>query len=523
MSKKRNGFAFGVLVLLLSNILVKILGMIFKIPLQRLIGDEGMGYFNVAYNIYSCLYLLSSAGLPSAVCVTVSNFNASGRSHLTERYFKLTLFAFLFFGSALSTLALLFSKQLSIAVGTPLAHYCIAFISPSIAALCIVSAIRGYFQGYGIMRVTAISQLLEAFGRTAFGVMLSLSALNAGYSVHICAAFAILGVTLGSYLSLIYCIVAKTFIKPTKEPCDFEIRVRNTDLIRQTLKLALPITLSSLIMSAANLIDTSMATRHLTLLGYSQKQAASIFGNYSTLAISMFNLPSVLIYPICYAAVPVISSSYAQRHCQKLKSSIKSIYKLISFIAIPCSLGLCVLSKPILSLIFSPDSAQTAYKMLSYLAPAVFFYAIVAVTDSVFQATGNEKIPIVTMLIGAVAKLVSCPILMTNKDIERYGIPISTCICYFITMLLNIVLAAKRLNVLPDLKNTILKPLLCSAICVFAAYITNSFTECILAAIAVGVIIYVLSLVLFKCINQEDLAFIPHGNKISRIIKTEKT
>ncbi len=523
MSKKRSGFAFGVLVLLLSNVFVKILGMVFKIPLQRLIGDEGMGYFNVAYNIYSCLYLLSSAGLPSAVCVTVSSFNAGKRSHLIERCFKLTLFVFLLFGSVLSAFTFFFSKNLSRVVGTPNAAYCIAFIAPSIAALCIVSAVRGYFQGYGIMRITAVSQLLEAFGKTFFGVALSLFALRSGYAVHICAAFAILGVTLGSYLSLIYCIAAKAFIKPNTEPFDSDIQIGKKALIGQILGLALPVTLSSLIMSATNLIDTSMATRRLTAMGYSHEQAASIFGNYSTLAISMFNLPSILIYPICYTIVPAISSSYVHGHKRELKSSIKSAYKLVSIIALPCSLGLCILSEPILALIFSSSSASAAHVMLSYLSPAVFFYAVTAVTNSVLQATGNEKLPIITMLIGAAAKLVGCSSLMANANIERYGIPISTCICYLITMFLNVMITSKKLCVVPDLKNSFFKPLISSIACVAAAYLVNSLTANIIAAISVGFLTYIVLLLLLGCIDQNDLSFIPCGNKISKIIKSGET
>ena len=520
-SDNKSALASGVVILTAANLLVKVIGLVFKIPIQRLIGDEGMGYFNMAYNIYSWLYLVSTAGLPVALSVMISKATAQGKSADTKAIFRTSCTLFALIGTASALFMGIFARQIARSVEIDNAYLCAIAIAPTLFFICISSSVRGYFQGFGNMTVTAVSQVIESLGKVTFGLLLAVYSIKKGYPVYVTAAYAISGVTLGTLASMLFCLVSKCFFSPEtdkeKSTCKY------SDILKSLVIIALPITVSSSIMGLTNVIDTVISVGRLRDIGYASKAATEIYGNYTTLAVSLYNMPSVLIYPIACAIVPHLT-----KHLSQGKSGntiISSCIKTCCVISMPCAVGLGVLSYPILCLLFPQDSAQLASAMLTMLSPAVFLYAMMAITNSVLQASGNERLPIISMITGIAVKLVSSYIFIGVDGIGRLGIPLGTCMCYLTIVIMNFIFVGNKTKVRVKLFKTFVLPLMCALICGLCAYIANktlsSFTDqnlSVLLSITLAVLVYGVCVFKFKAVEKSDIEYLPKGEHICRML-----
>ncbi len=528
MSKKSNTFIFGVFILMFSNLLVKAIGMFFKIPLQSLITDVGMGYFNMAYNVYSYLYIVSTAGLPVSISVLISSYNARGEGKTTDKIFKIALILFTAIGGIGTAVMTLFCRQIASAMGIPNAYLCIFMIAPTLLFVCLTSAVRGYYQGFGNMTVTGISQLIEALGKVGIGILLAYYSVSKGDPLYVTAAYAITGITVGTVLSAVYCLVFKKIKKPELNAVSSSTE-SNRSILKKLLKIAIPVTFSSSVIGLTNFIDAATAAQRLQSIGYTEIQATELYGNYTTLAVSLFNMPTVLIYPIACAVVPALSAAISSNDRRSGKTIINSSYKLVCLISLPAAVGLGVLSEDILSLLFNKASAELAAPMLSLLAYSVFFCGIISLTNGILQAHGHERLPIISMVIGAVIKVALSFILVSVPQIGRYGIPISTGICYFTIAVINIVFSSKVSKVFPNLLQTFVKPLFCATACGFAGHYTQSllrhYTDSravVLISIGVAAAVYVFCILISRAFDENDIMLLPKGESIVKIFKKLK-
>ncbi len=537
--KSRNNLFFsGVLILTVANLLVKVIGLLYKIPLHNLLGDEGMGYFNSAYRIYTAFYLVSTGGLPIAVSIMVSSARAKGNKKEVKAIFKSAVSLFLVIGAIGTAIMAIGSKGFASIMGNEPAYICILAIAPTLFFICICSAIRGYFQGYQNMLPTAVSEVLESLGKFILGIIFATYAINRGYSLPVVAAFALLGLTIGVFIGTAYIVITRMFFKSEAFDAEFvedkDAPVRSfSQILKVLFAIAIPISISSSVMSIADAIDTVVIQRTLQVLEYTKEEASALFGNYSTLCVSMYNMPTVLIYPISASIVPYISSAIAESDMKKAKDVMTSSLKISSLIAIPSALGLSVLSKPILSLLFNDEkSVEMAAPLLSVLAIAVFFVGMLSVTNAILQANRYEKLPIISMVTGAVVKIISTFLLMryvfSGFGFEMYGAPLGTVICYMTIAVLNFVFIAKKVHLVPDFKSVFIKPFLASLPCVFAAMITYKLLAgfhdkiATLVAILCAVLVYAVVLFVFKVISKDEIMMIPKGEKIYNLLHKMK-
>ncbi len=542
MAKKvRNMFLSGVVILSISNIVIKIVGMLFKIPLAGIIGNSGMGYFNSAYTIYVWFYMISTAGLPVAVSIMISEARALGNFKEVKRIFRVTLIMFIIIG-AIGTAAMIFgSGGFAALIGNDGASLAIMAIAPTLFFICISSAIRGYFQGYQYMTPTAISQLIEAVGKLTFGILLayySISLFGGGHSaLPTVAAWTIFGVGLAVFCGMAYLIFAMLrFRKSNTEVIDESKPVRDAKHIALTVaKIAIPVTISASVMSLTNLIDLGVVMRRLQSIGLSQDMSNAIWGNYSSLAVPMFNLPPVLIYPISYSIVPLLSGYLADGSKDKARGAMNSSLRISAIIILPMSLGLSVMAEPILKLMFDADSAEMAAPLLSILALSVFFVGMISITNAILQASKHENLPIISMVAGAVVKIISSIVLIGIPEIGIYGTPIGTFLCYMTTTVINFFFLAKHLDLRPSFVNTFIKPLAASVICCFGAYGGFKLAEMIVdvngrlgnlvatfGGIAAAGVIYLVLVLLFRMIGEDEVKMLPKGNKIYGVLKKAK-
>ena len=497
-----------------SGLLVKIAGLLFKIPMNYVVGDTGMGYYNSAYSVYTFLYMLSTSGLPVALSVMISEQRCRGEIKSAKRTYRTAMTVFVVLGAAASAIMLLFSRSLAGVIRSDDSALSIAVIAPTMLFICVSCALRGYFQGCGNMIPTAVSQLIEAVGKLVIGVGAALYAVYSGYPINVVAAYAVAGLTVGSLLGVIYLVTVKLLRGDGDMMTGCICACEKVPTVRETfgklIKKSLPVTVSASAMSLSGMIDTALIQRVLRSSGMTAEGAAALYGNYTSLAVPMFNLPPVFVYPVAYSLVPVVAALFASGRKEKAAERIESALKYSVTIGLPCALGLSALSDPILCMIYKESSAHIASPLLTCLAPSSFFVCVLAVTNSVLQACGHESAPVVSMLSGAAVKCVSGVFLL-----KRYGImgaPLSTLACYLTVTVINFAFVVKYTQIRPPFFKTFGFPLLGSVISSFCAVFMNRILcttaparlSCIFS-IAAAAAIYAAFIVLTGVFGLDDI------------------
>ena len=555
-------FVNGVLILTISNIIVKAIGLLFKIPLHDILGDDGMGYFNAAYTIYTTFFMISTAGLPVAISYMISRSRASGNFKQVKKIMRIAFTVFFIIG-AVGTAALFFGAEFFATSMTkiPESKLCIMAIAPTLFFVCLTSAFRGYFQGHQVMWPTAVSQLLESLGKLVIGILLAKWSISEGHDLPETAAWTIFGLTIGVLCGMGFIWITKLLYNTSKINAEYAVEggdlleVSSTKtLLKELVVMAVPVTLSSSVMSLANLIDLTVISRQLQSIGFSVKGAAALYGNYTTLDVPLFNLIPVLVYPIGYSLVPMISGLLVKNEKKEASRVMTSSLKTAAILSMPCTVGLAVLAQPILELIYGNESllakytkegsellqdakfmsyinsetssASLAAPLLSILALSSFLVCMLAITNSILQANKRPYLPLISMLIGAVAKIAASFLLIGNESVGIYGAPISTDICYIIVVACNFFFCAKYADFSPSVKKIFVKPLIASALCGAGAvgtyWLLSEFVgySRLFAIVAIGVAaaIYVAAILLLGALERDDFEFIPMGGKLLRIL-----
>ena len=554
------------LILTISNILVKLIGLVFKIPLHDILGDTGMGYFNAAYTIYTAFFMISTAGLPVAISYMVSRSRAAGNFNQVKKIMRIAFVLFFIIGS-FGMLAMFFGADFFATTLTefPDSKLCIMAIAPTLFFVCLTSAFRGYFQGHQIMWPTAVSQLLESLGKLFVGILLANWSISKGHSLPETAAWTIFGLTVGVFCGMAFIWVTKLVYNTASVNAEYELENSYTmpvastkSLLRELVVMAVPVTLSSSVMSLANLIDLTVIARRLQDIGFTADGASTLYGNYTTLAVPMFNLIPVLVYPIGYSLVPMISALLVKNEKENATRVMTSSLKTAVILSMPCAVGMAVLSKPILTLIYGSKhllasytekgshlledaafmkyitedttSASLAAPLLTILAVSSFLVSMLAITNSVLQAHKKPYLPLISMLVGAAVKIAASYIFIGNPDIGIYGAPISTDICYIVVVALNFYFCARYANFAPKVSAVFVRPLIASALCGGTALgvyaLLSGITSASLiktgGAIASAGIVYFVSILLLGALEKDDFDFIPKGQTLYRLLNRLK-
>lgn len=511
--KNEEGFFSGVAALTLSGLLVKALGMFFKIPMNYILGDTGMGYYNAAYTIYTFFYMLSTAGLPTAVSILVAG-------ERTERRRLLSLSLWLFCGIGVTGTCILWfgGEALANWIGAPPAVTCIFAVAPTLFFICIASAFRGYYQGCSRMLPTAISQVLETIGKVAVGILCALYAIHQGKPTPVVAAYAALGLTVGSAISMVYLLLCQG-----KKDVVSTTSLSTRTLLKRLIAIALPITASSAVMSLTSMIDAVLIQRLLQQNGMTQEAATTLYGNYTSLAVPLFNLPPSLIYPIAYAIVPLLTRYTAEQNHREVRTLTETALRLAVLIGAPCAMGLTVLSSPILKLLFRTESAELAAPLLIRLAPSSLLVCILAVTNAVLQSIGKATLPVFSMLVGSVVKITS-----TLWLLPKYGItaaPISTFLCYLTVTAMNLYFTLRYTGLTLHLRRTCVCPMLAACICAGTARIAYAGLfmilpekGAVLPAIGVAALVYLLCIRNMGILGEEELALLPKKPWVQKLL-----
>lgn len=514
----------SVIILTISNLIVKIIGVIFKIPLHNMLGDLGMGYFNSAYNIYVMFYIILTTGLPVASTILISKELSNNNYNNIRKIFKISLFLLTILGILGFLVMFLLSKYISILAGNSDIVYSVKAISLAIVFLCIVCVFRGYFQGLDEHKQTAVSEILESIGKFVFGLILALYALNKGYSIELCSAYAVFGVVIGEFLAFLYMIISyyKNRMNYTKS-CQETDTYSNNRVLNDLIKLSFPIFLAAFILNLTSNADTFTIVNILKpIIGVNE--AESIFGNYSTLAITLFRIPSAFIIPISVVLIPSLVKAKTENNVEEQNKLINISIKLLLIISIPSTIALALLSKPILGLLFNnEESINQGYLLLSYLAFSIIPSSYLTISSAILQSYGKQTKPIISTGIGVVIKVVLNIVLISNSKIGIYGAPIATFISYIAMCITNHLFIKKYvpIKIFRNIKilRIILTNVVTTVIMMGSYYITKLFLNdriSILITIILTIIIYGLLLVLFKVVTKEELKIMPIVSKFTK-------
>lgn len=522
-------FFSGVAVLALSTFIVKIIGLFYKIPMMAYLGAEGMGYFNSAYEIYSLFFVISTTGIPIAISILVSENKTQRKLENIKKIFRISLITLGLLGLIGTVLMGMFHREFASLINNDAAALCILAISPTVLFICLGSAIRGYFQGNQLMIPTAVSQVIEALGKLLLGLGFAIIAINKGYSMPKVAAFAVLGLTIGVLLSLLYLIMYKLFyrIRHSKDDIISISIDPSSKILRQLLSIAIPITLSSTILGLNKVIDMTMILRRLNAIGYSQNAANEVYGSYSTMAVSIYNLPATLITAISLPLVPMLASAIESSDRIKEKSVIASSLKLTSLISFPASLGISVFSKQILNLLFSSQIEEIEYTapLLSLLGVSIFLSSMITITNAILQAYKQVNKPIISMICGVLVKLILAFVLIGIPNINIYGAPISTFFSTVVIVAINLYFIIKNTGKIGAISKMFVKPFISAflaiAVGVALYMLCTSFIESksiILGIIVIVALIYLIAIIKLKVIDKEEILMFPKGEVIIKIL-----
>ncbi|MBO5845062.1 MAG: oligosaccharide flippase family protein, partial [Clostridia bacterium] len=401
-------FVSGVLFLSLSTLIVKIIGLAYKIPMLSLLGAEGMGYFNSAYEIYALLCVISTAGLPVALSILVSADAESGRWQRVERIYRTAMALFGVVGGVGCIFMIVFAPRISGFIESPESVGAVVAIAPSLLFVCIASAVRGYFQGLSRMTPTALSQLIEAFAKLLLGVWFAREAIARGCGIAEAAAFAVLGISVGTLLSALYLLILKAINNKRISVRAVDSRkAERFNITRALLRIALPITLGSALLGFTRVIDMALIMRRLQDIGYTAAGANSVYGAYTTLAVPIFGLIPSLITPISLALVPRLSSAIEGGSLDSQSSVVSASLRMTVLLAMPASMGVAIYARQILELLFSgqSDAIDTAAPLLSLLGISILFSCIITTANAILQSYRQTSKPIIAMAVGSAVKV----------------------------------------------------------------------------------------------------------------------
>ncbi len=560
---KKQSFLHGTALLALATAAVKVIGALYKIPLNAIIGEQGFGYFNTAYQIYNVLLMISTAGLPVAMSRMISQASSLGNYRQVRKIYTVCKTIFLTLGLISALLMGGFSGVLADAMGQPNAQPAIAILAPASFLICLMSTYRGFFQGQSNMTPTSVSQVLEAAVKLIVGIAAAVLIKFYTDSIPLAAGGAILGVTVSCLVSSFY--LNHCYRKAIKHmPVTQDAVGSGKDIAKGLLAIAIPITIGSaglqllttletgiymdrLFGNTDELYNAAQLAQQLEIYGYVAQTDGKLLSELTRaegiqflidtqkgiydMAMTIFNMPCAFITPITISIIPAITSAITTGDHKGARTTAESAARVTALMSMPCAVGLFVLAEPVTALLggYAGVKLVLAADLMRILSVCIMFNAIVLLSNAVMQAYGHVVLPVINMFVGGILKLVAVFILTGNPYIGILGTPIGSLLCYLSITVLNLIGMRRVLKHPPAIFKNMLRGFLSALVMgVFAFgswYVLKNIlgigSNLILCAlpILVGVAVYLVCAVTLKAITREDCLLLPKGEKIAKLLR----
>lgn len=582
--RKHQSFIEGTTILVAATVLVKIIGALFRIPLGSLIGGTGMGYFSKAYDLYSLFYAISVAGLPIAVSRIVAERVAQKRFKDVFKTLRIAQRLFFIVGLVATVIFAVVVIFFVDHDGGVLSMTCII---PLVIICCFMSSYRGFYEGLRNMYPTAISSVIEALVKLLLGLGLAyfvifkataeynalgtvfgnavevpvgasdevIKSAIADAASPIASAVAVFSITLGSLLAMVFLIFYHRIRGPRilREEIALSPRtISGKDTAISLIKIAVPITLASLVTaitapidlftvqtSLESAIDKSPET-FMTMydgllpvgvtLEDMSKVPTYLYGCYKGFGYSIFNLIPSITSMVGVGVLPVLATAWVERNKPEIKSNINAMMKISALFSMPCGIGVSVMAKPLLELLYSSKTAseiEVTAPLLTILGIAALFTGMTTPMTNLLQAIGKQNIPVINIGIGAVIKLILNLILVSIPGINIKGAAFGTLALYVFHFIASYIAIVKYSGVKINFVSSLLKPFISALACGGAAlgvasmlprFISSGKIVTVLSIAAAG-IVYLVVLLLIKGITAEDMKMVPKGDKIAKLLK----
>ncbi|MBO5543802.1 MAG: polysaccharide biosynthesis protein [Oscillospiraceae bacterium] len=529
--EKSQNYLHGAAILTIGVVIMKILGAIYKIPLGNILGDYGYGIFLATYNVYNIFFTLSTAGLPVALSRMIAESKANGRTAEREKTFRTAIVTFAVIGLVFSLIMFFGNHFLADHyLSKPEAALSVRAMAPAILLVCLVSAYRGYCQGNGNMIPTTVDEVLEVLFKVISGLAIAGILVKSGRGLPEASAGAILGVSIGSVVSLGYMVFYKRRNYAPAPADSGEATKSSLAIAGDILRIGIPISLGASIMAILSSLDPGICHSRLHAAGFSPHEAGVLFGVYGKVQ-TLFNLPAAFMTPLTIAIVPAVAGAIAKGNRPEAEKTSEDAMRMASVISMPMGVGLAVLSFPIVNVLY-PHSHPAGPGLLVIMGIASFFVCIVLMANAILQASGKERLPMVALISGSLLKILINWIIIAIPGVNIYGAPVGTLLGYLCMAGMDYYFIRTALKQNPNLLRAFGKPLLCSAVMgVFAfgvyqlfALLTGAGSRfvmllCMALSILAAVGVYLFAIIRTRCITAEDMKLIPGGEKVARLLK----
>lgn len=530
---KSSNFLVQGSILAATSLIARIIGVVYRIPLTNLIGDEGMGYYGYAFNIYNIALILSSYSLPLAVSKLVAARDAKKQYRNSYMVFMCSL-GFAIAAGTLFSLIIYFGADFL--AGTffnlPAVAIPLKVLAPTILVFAIMGVLRGFFQGKKTMLPTSFSQIVEQIVNAVISVAAAAYLMHSHSASQKIAAYGAAGGTLGTLIGAIVSLLFLAFIFALYKPIvDKQLR-RDIGASKETVKeifgalgiTVLPVILSQTVYQISSLLDGSVFSYVLDGKGFNDIQRSELWGIYSNKYNMLINVPISIATAMAAAIVPSIVTSREEGANLVVKEKVHDTLKFNMLIAIPSAFGLAALASPILRLLLK-DANLLPARMLTIGSIAVVFYAFSTLTNAVLQGINRMRLPVIHSVIALGIHIIVLYLLLQFNGLGAYALVISNIVFALVVSILNWISVARLLSYKQEIKKTFIIPTGCSIFMAGVAYLVywvsyntvKSNTISTLLAIIFAVIVYGVLLLVFKAVTETELVKMPMGRTLARI------
>lgn len=538
MSKeKKQSFVQGIMTLMFSQVLIKILGLVYKLYLtnKRGFGDAGNAIYNSGFQIYALLLTISSIGVPNAVSKLISEKISVGDTKGAQKIFKVAFAFFSIIGFTGSSLLFFGSDFIAnVWLQIPEAKLTLMILAPSIFFVSLISVFRGYFNGHENMKPMAESQTIEQLAKTVFTVIVvELICYIFGYkdTTAIMAAGANLATTIATFVSFVYLL--HLYLKKIKYDREKGIykhykSEKTVDIVKKIIIIAMPLTLSAILGSLNKNIDSITVVRGLKTF-MAEEQAKIQYGILSGKIDTLVTFPLSFNMAFATALVPAISAAKAVGDTRSIQKRISFSILLTILIGLPCTVGMIIFAKPILEMLFpNASSGEFIYQISSI---SIIFITIEQTVNGALQGLGKVHVPVISLAVGVSVKLI-LNLIFVRVNPENFifggvaGAAFATVVCHIISMTISSCVLRKSIKLKIRITKFLIKPIIATSI----MGIAGSYAYCelkgiiiqniaIILAIIFAIIMYIVTLVTIKIFDKNEICMIP---VLNRMIKNKQ-
>ncbi|MEG1204750.1 MAG: polysaccharide biosynthesis protein [Clostridia bacterium] len=527
MAIKKQTFMKGVFVIMISQILIKVFGFVYRIVLTNFpqFSDEGNSYYGSGFQVYTLILAIATMGIPNTISKLVSEKIAVGDKRGAHKIFRTAMSLFTFMAVVFSLILFFGAGFISTNIlANPGVKYTLMALAPAIIFVAMSATLRGYFVGMQNMMEYSKAQVLEQIINSIFSVIFVVMLLGA--TPEIMAAGSTLATTVAASTAFMYLLIyynknKKDIWQDIKASNKFAIEPKKK-IIKKLIAYVIPISFGSVVVALSGVIDVVTVMDGLQKFGYGLQLANEKFGILLGKVDILTSVPLSINVAFSVALVPFISSAMALKKRGEVLKKINFSLKVSTLIALPCAAGLCLLAGPIFALLF--PNAQEGVLLLQIQCWMIVFAVIAQTLYGSLQGLGKLFVPGTCLVIGAVVKYV-----LNVLFIPVYGeiVPAITSVIYqSIACILSFILLFKYLKEKPNIMKIFIKPLIatiCMGIVIFVVqkivvYINISNTIATISTIGIAVVSYICFVIGFGVMDKEELMQLPYGNKICQVI-----